>query len=508
MKVMYNAANPLTATGISTIGSFLGFYSQNKINQQMRFVDKSLTNQPFPFGNSLDNYLFGAYDANEQFQIDAGYTWEVPLFNERPFNPKLPKQSKFKSRIVYSQQKVLNSLQDTYRIILPNDFKDLDAKNGEINGLYDINDVMVSLQPFKVSVLPYQSDVGLSAQDGSLFVGSGGVYAQRENPISSYGAKLKSGTLVAENEAGNTVLYWFSENGRGLFRYGNDGVKNLSEENHWRTWFFNQTNLINSEFDVVMGFDRTRSAIFITARAFNEDIAAWNSGTAYTAGQVVKYAPVNNQYQNFERLPDFYLAKTNNTGQNPFTNTTAWEYIPTTNGNYYNYWTAIYNEKFNFFQGFFSLIASRYFYYNGEVFLPRGIAPFDNMFNLFGGSGHLQWLNVSGEYKQGNFILEWVSNSGGFIPCRYKKIGLVVGTDHNQANNPSLSVYNESQTSLSVGDAEFTYLNGQISQGILPDVSDDPITSEYAKVRLSNTSFYRVFGAVVGFYQRARTLFK
>jgi hypothetical protein len=505
MKVMYNAKNPDEAKA-GNLTSFIGFYSQNKINQQMRFSDKSFNNQPFPFGNSLDNYLFGNYEAGEQFQIDLGYSWESKLNDSLPYNPKLPRQSKFKSRIIYSQQKPLNSLQDTYRIILPNDFKDLDAKNGEINGLYDINDVMVGLQPFKVSVLPYQSDVGLSAQDGSLFVGSGGVYAQRENPISTYGAKIKSGTLVAENEAGNTVLYWYSENGRGLFRYGSDGVKNLSEENSWRTWFFNQTNLIKSEFDIVMGFDRTRSAIFTTARAFNEDIAAWNSGTAYTEGQVVKYAPVNNQYKNFERLPDFYVAKANNTNQNPFTSPTSWEYIQPTDKRYYNYWTAVFNEKYNFFQGFFSLIPSRYFYYNGEVFLPRGIAPFDNMFNLFGGSGHLQWLNVDGQFKQGNFILEWVSNSGGFIPCRYSAMGLIVGTDHT--NNPSLLVTTDTQTSLSVGGSEFTYLNGQIAQGILPDENDDPITSEYAKIRLSNTAFYRVFGAVVTFYQRARTLFK
>ena len=505
MKVMYNAKNP-DEPKAGFLTSFIGFYSQNKINQQMRFVDRAFNNQPFPFGNSLDNYLFGNYEAGEQFQIDLGYSWESKINDSLPYNPKLPRQSKFKSRIIYSQQKPLNSLQDTYRIILPNDFKDLDAKNGEINGLYDINDVMVALQPFKVSVLPYQSDVGLSAQDGSLFVGSGGVYAQRENPISSYGAPIKSGTLVAENEAGNSVLYWFSENGRGLFRYGSDGVKNLSEENHWRTWFFNNTNLIKDEYDVVMGFDRTRSAVFFTARAFNEDIAAWNSGTAYTEGQVVKYAPTNNQYQNFERLPDFYVAIANSTGQNPFTSPTSWEYIQPTDERYYNYWTAMFNEKYNFFQGFFSLIPSRYFYYNGQVFLPRGVAPFDNVFNLFGGTGYLQWLDVGGSFKQGNFILEWVSNSGGYIPCRYSSMGLIVGTDH--INNPSLLVTTSTQTSLSVGGSEFTYLNGQIAQGILPDDNDDPLTSEYAKIRVSNTSFYRVFGAVVSFYQRARTLFK
>jgi hypothetical protein len=507
MKVMYNAFNPDT-TKNGTLSSFIGFYSQNKINQQMRFVDKTFNNQPFPFGNSLDNYLFGTYEAGEQFQIDKGYSWENPTGNARSYNPRIPKQSTFKSRIIYTQQKPLNSLQDTYRIFLPNDFKDLDAKNGEINGLYDINDIMVALQPFKVNTLPYQSDVGLSAADGSVFIGSGGVYAQRENPISTYGADIKSGTLVAENEAGNTVLYWFSTSGRGLFRYGSDGVKNLSEENHWRTWFYNQTNLINSEYDVVMGFDRVRSAVFVTARAYNESVSAWNSGTSYVVGNIVRYAPVNNDYKNFEKLPDIYIATGNSTGLDPFNNPSVWQYIPITNSTYYNYWTAMYNEKYNFFQGFFSLLVSRYFYFNGNIFVPRGRAPFNKMYELFGGSQStpLRWLDDGGVFKQGTFVIEWASNNGG-IPCRYNWLGLVVGTDHHN-NNPTLLAYNDSQTSQSVGGSDFTYLNGQIAQGILPDAIDDPMTSEFLKVRFSSTVYYRVYSAVVSFYLRARTLFK
>lgn len=505
MKVMYNAFNPDTSKN-GTLSSFIGFYSQNKINQQMRFTDKTFNNLPFPFGNSLENYLFGTYEAGEQFQIDKGYSWENPIGNGRSFNPRIPKQSTFKSRIIYSQQKPLNSLQDTYRILLPNDFKDLDAKNGEINGLYDINDIMVALQPFKVNTLPYQSDVGLSAADGSVFIGSGGVYAQRENPISTYGADIKSGTLVAENEAGNTVLYWFSTSGRGLFRYGSDGVKNLSEENHWRTWFYNNTNLINREYDIVMGFDRVRSAVFVTARAYNETVPSWNIATSYVEGDIVRYAPNNNDYQNFEKLPDIYIAKTNSVGLNPFNNPSAWEYIPITNSTYYNYWSAIYNEKYNFFQGFFSLLVSRYFYFNGNIFVPRGRAPFNRMYQLFGGSTYLQWLDSDGVFKQGTFVIEWASNNGG-IPCRYNWLGLVVGTEHH-SSNPTLLAYNDSQISQSVGGSEFTYLNGQIAQGVLPDAVDDPMTSEFLKVRFSSTFYYRVYSAVVSYYLRARTLFK
>jgi len=323
---LYNALNPDTAK-LGTLTSFLGYYSQNKINQQMRFVDKAFTNLPFPFGTKLGDYLFGVYDAGEQFQIDLGYDWSNKLSEGRAYNANIPVQSSLKARIYYSQQKPLNALQDFYRVILPNDYKDLAAKDGEINGLYDINENMVALQPFKVNVLPYQSDVGLSAADGSLYIGSGGVYAQRQRPISSYGASIKSATLVAENESGNSQLYWFSSAANALMRYGGDGLKNLSVQDGWRTYFFNNTNLVENEFDVVLGFDRDRALVLLTCRAVNTSVPVWDAATAYTTGQYVRYSAPN-KYKTFEGLTDIYLALGNSTGSNPFDTPATWSYLP------------------------------------------------------------------------------------------------------------------------------------------------------------------------------------
>lgn len=506
MKVMYNAKNPDT-TKNGTLTSFVAFYSQNKINQQMRFVDKSFTNKPFPFGTTLNDYFFGVYDAGEQFQIDAGYSWENPLDRSTPYNSRIPQQTDFKSRIYYTQQKALSQVEDSYRIILPNDFKDLAAKDGEINALLDVNDVMIALQPFKISVLPYQSDVGLSAADGSLYVGSGGVYAQRENPVSTYGAELKSGILLAQNEAGNSMVYWYSNSANALMRYGSDGVKNLSTENGWRTWFLNNSKLVSSEFDVVLGFDRNRGCIFITFRAVNTSVAEWDAAETYNAGDYVRYGALN-KYKTFENLQDIYVALGTSTGSNPYDNPAAWEYIPITNTDYYNYSTAVFNEKANFFNGNFSLIVSRYFYFDGRIIVPRGKAPWGMVFDLFGGDSYLSWLSDGSTAKSGSFVLEWVSNKNGMIPKRYNWLGLQVGTGHNTANNPSVSVSNETQTSTTIGGSEMEILNGQLAVGIFPDASEDPITGEYAKVRLTSTLFYRIYGLAVNFYNRARTILK
>jgi hypothetical protein len=503
-KVLYNALNVDTAKR-GTLSSFIGFYSQNKINQQLRFTDKTFNNLPFPFGNSLDNYLFGVYEAGEQFQIDRGYTWENPVDYGRAFDSRLPQQVSFKSRIVYSQQKVLNALEDAYRIILPNDFKDLAAKDGAIHALFDVNDVMVAIQEDRVSVLPYQSDVAISGAE--VYIGNGGVYAQRENPISTYGTPFKTATVLAKNQAGNSAVYWWSDVGQSLMRYGSDGVKSLSNENGYRTWLLNNYKLCTQDYDVVLGFDQSREEIYLTARAYNKTYEYWDSTVTYAEGDIVRFGQ-GGSYQTFERLPDLYIAKGATTNQNPFGNPSAWEYIPTTDLKYYNYSTIIFNEKFNFFRGNFSLIVSRYFNYDGIVIVPRGRAEFNSVYNLFGGSGILQWLDRGGVFKQGSFEVEWSVNKQGNIPKRFSWYGLVVGTDHIEANNPDAVLYTATQTSDSVGGTNYEFGNGQIAEGVFSDHSDDPIVSEYMKIRLKSTRYLRIFNLVASFYYKYRNLMK
>jgi len=507
-KVMYNAKNPLTTTGINggALTSFIGYYSQNKINQQLRYVDKTFPNQPFPFGNSLDNYWFGTYEANEQFQIDKGYDWYAPLNVGIPYNDSLPNMSKLHSRIFYSLTKPINSIEDWYRVILPNNFKDLPAKDGPINGLFDVTDAMFAIQAFAVSVLPYNSDVALSASDGSLYIGSGGVYAQREVKVSTYGASLKSATIKAENGAGNTQVYWYSDNAKAFMRYGGDGVKSLSEQDGWRTWFLNYTNFANSEFDVVIGYDRNRREIFVTFRCYNQSVSAWNSATAYVQGDVVRYGATN-KYKTFEQLPDFYIALQAGTNKNPFDNPTYWEYIQPTDSRYYNYFTSVYNERLNFFKGFFSLLPTRYFNYNGYPTVNRGRAPINNVYDLFGGTGYLQWLNSGGVFKQGEFILEWVTNKQGLVPERFKWLGMQVGMNHDTNNNPRIDVETETQ-STSMAANELEYRNGQLGVGVYPDGNDDPIIGEYAKIRLSSQAYYRIYALVTHLYDKFRTILK
>jgi hypothetical protein len=515
VKVLYNAFNPDTASG-GTLSSMVGFYSQNKINAQMRYVDKTFNNKPFPFGTPLGDYLFGTYEAQEQFNIDNGYTWYLPLTNGKPYNNKIVKERVFESRIYYSQQKALGNVADPYRTILPNDYKDLPAKDGGIVALLDTNDVMLAIQPTSVSTLQYQADVALSSADGSIYIGNGGVYAQRENVVSKFGASIKSGTILAENRNGNAQAYWYSDTARAFLRYGQDGVRNLSEENGFRTWFINSSKLVKDEFDIVIGFDRNRKAIFITARSLNDTISEWNSATSYVVGNYVRYGTIN-KYNNFEWMQDIYVALGSSTNSNPYDNPSNWELVPETNMFYYNKWTAVWNEARNYFQGFFTLMPERYFNLNGIMLVPRGRPSYGKVFDVFGGTGYLQWLSQSGVYKQGTFTLEVVGNMSGrgLVPERYQGVGLQVGMSHDVANNPSGVIYTELQNEDNVSNGEsvlsptdFEYQNGQIGSGIYPNTQDEVIIGDWAKFRFTTQNYIRVFSIVIIMYVKRRILSK
>ena len=241
--------------------SFITYYAQNKINTQLFYCDESEDVAPtrnLQGWRNVNKYLF-PFDtsedvAEEQFNYDEGYSAQYPL-PIKAYDSSVPSESKFVSRIYYSEQKPINSLQDFYRKIHALDFRDLDTKNGEIVALRDVNNYMVSVQPRAVSVLPYLSDVAIGTQGGGeILVGTGGVYNQRENIISTYGSTFQTCVYVGQNNNGNSQMYWFSPAFKKYCRYGADGIRILSDEQAMRTYFLG-INSINKEYDMIQVYD-------------------------------------------------------------------------------------------------------------------------------------------------------------------------------------------------------------------------------------------------------------
>ena len=287
--------------------SFVTYYGQQKINTQLFYNDYAADKTTYNlFGHeNILNYLFPFEEiedvVEEQFNYDNGYSAGYPL-SITAYNPNLPSESKFVSRIHYSQQKPVNSLQDFYRKIAALDFRDLDTKNGNIAAIRDVNNYMVAIQPRAVSVLPYLSDVAITSQGGGqVLVGTGGVYNQRENIISTYGTGLQTCTLVGNNNNGNSTLYWFSPEFKKYCRYGGDGIKVLSDDNSMRSFFL--TMNAEAEYDMVQVFDIEHASVIMTwggaqskTLFFNEKS---NNFSSFASFIPLRYFP----YQNITLAP-------------------------------------------------------------------------------------------------------------------------------------------------------------------------------------------------------------
>lgn len=418
--------------------SFITYYGQQKINTQLFYNDyiaDKTTYNLFGHENIL-NYLFPFENVEdvveEQFNYDRAYSANYPLFINA-YNPSLPSESKFVSRIYYSQQKPINSLQDFYRKVLALDFRDLDTKNGGIAAIRDVNNYMVAVQPRAVSVLPYLSDVAIGTQGGGqVLIGSGGVYNQRENIISTYGTGLQTCTLVGNNNNGNSTLYWFSPEFKKYCRYGGDGIRVLSDENSMRSFFL--TMNADSEYDMIQTFDIEYSSVIMT----------WVSDNK----------------------------------------------------------TLVFNERTNNFTTFASFVPSRYFFYQNMTLAPKKTVNFNQIYELFGGTGVLSYIGES----PSEFKISFVVNKEGMSSKRFLSTGLSVGEGYAFTDpTVSMSVNGDSVFPFSITTFQKRFDNwfGAFNKS----AGNQPI-GQYAVVRIQSTAYIIILGAVTKFRTVFRSLFK
>lgn len=429
-----------TFDNITIRSSFITYYAQQKINTQLFFCNQSedvkLTRN-LQGWKSINDYLFPFKTTEEvveeQFNYDKGFSAGYPL-RLTAYNPNLPAESKFISRIHYSQQKPINSLQDFYRKIGAFDFRDLDTKNGIISAIRDVNNYMVAVQPRAVSVLPYLSDVAITSQGGGqVLVGTGGVYNQRENIISTYGTGLQTCTLVGNNNNGNSTLYWFSPEFKKYCRYGGDGVRILSDENSMRSFFL--TMNAENEYDMRQTFDVEYASVIMT----------WSLDSR----------------------------------------------------------TLLFNEKVNNFTSFASFVPLRYFFYQNITLAPRiDAVNFNQVYELFGGTGVLNYLGAGASI----FRMEFIVNKEGMSSKRFLSTGLSVGEGY---------AFVDPTVSMSVdGDVTFPFTVTTFQKrfdnwfGAFNKASGKQPIGQYAVVRIQSSAYITILGAVTKFRTIFRSLFK
>jgi hypothetical protein len=478
----------------------ISFYSQNKVNTQLRYTEDS--DYPmFPYDGDFVDWLNNSSGREETFNYNFGYISKNNINSEKVYDARIEQDGKTESRIYYTEKKPINSALDLYRIILPLNFYDLDPKDGAGVGLYDMRNGLVAVQRDAVTMLPYQSDTLIGSTTGDVVVGTGGVYSRNGNKVSTLGTELTSATYLAKNAAGNPILYWYSTPYKKFIRYGSDGIKILSDVNNMRTFFMNTTRFIKDEFDITMGYDANKANLFITSNCTAE-VTAWSSQETYMEGDIISFS--NPAFQTFEGNTDFYICLEDNVTTNPFFTPDLWEYIERPNNNYYNEWTLVYNEKRNAFTTFYSILPHRYFMYNNRVIIPNVISNYGVAFLNEGGTGILRWYAVNDNYKQGEMIIEPVLNKYNSVQKSILATSITLGGAELDNNAPTLTSISDVNVLSENSPSDWTYNRQQYRTSNKCDINENRVIGTSIRLRFATKLAIKMENVFARFYSRFR----
>jgi len=223
----------------NTIGSGLFAYAQQKL---------SLSN---------NNTYEKSYDFRDGTIVEQGFDTNKDVISDLP------------TRITWSAKKILNSPVDNYRIFKPIDFADLDLTFGEISHHETINNTFYTFQE-KSFQRQYFRDASLvGAQEGTdVVVGSGSILGAPGVELTAIGTSKKWSVIKGKTPQGKDAVYWYNDRSQKIMRFGQDGVRVLSDKGLF-SYLLNNGKYVSNEQHPLTGKgihgiwnDRYSEAIF------------------------------------------------------------------------------------------------------------------------------------------------------------------------------------------------------------------------------------------------------
>ena len=221
-------------SGTKWLNAGVAFYTQNRINSQMRV--KVGTNYNY-YPNGVATWLCNLEP--EAINYDSGYNiYGNNYINTlTPYDVNIPNVTKYGSRAVWTNEKPAGSLVDDYRIIPPLNFYDFPMADGEITAHIKVNRVLYFLQPYRFSQKYFNSEGQFQTVSGdNIVLGENAVMSRREQDLSGFGSRHKESVQLGFSESGKEVLYWVCSDFKKIMRYGADGTVAISDRNRIKTW--------------------------------------------------------------------------------------------------------------------------------------------------------------------------------------------------------------------------------------------------------------------------------
>lgn len=214
----------------------VAFYTQNRINSQMR-VKVGTNYNYYPAAQNISSWLSNLEP--EAINYDSGYN----IFGNNyintltPFDPNIPSVTKYGSRAVWTNEKPAGSLVDDYRIIPPLNFYDFPMSDGDITAHIKVNRVLYFLQPYRFSQKYFNSEGQFNTVSGdNIVLGENAVMSRREQDLSGFGSRHKESIQLGFTEGGKESLYWVCSDYKKIMRYGYDGTVVISDRARIKSW--------------------------------------------------------------------------------------------------------------------------------------------------------------------------------------------------------------------------------------------------------------------------------
>jgi len=373
----------------------LSFYSQNALNTQMFNVIEQSGDFNGPgnvYPQLMEKQYGGTYPAgswgsgviywceqwpevSKQNEYNDAYTPKDGTIIELGYNPNSTYTGEVPNRIVWSAKKVVGSQKDNYRFFQPLDFADLDLTLGPITHHDIIDNNFYTWQPFSFQRQYFRDATYSNASAGSdVVVGSGSILGNRGQQISSIGLFGKWQFVKGKTNTGKDTAYWYNELNKKMMRFGQDGVRVISDRG-FVSFLNNNTEWASGKYNPLTGQgihgvwnDKYSEAIF-TFKGYNSNIPYWETTVTYNVGDYVYITPI---------LPYFYkckLAHTAAVGNKPETGAswqTYWTKVtPGTDSYATNCFTLVYDEQKNGFVSFHSYWPNIFLKYNNIYYSPK-----------------------------------------------------------------------------------------------------------------------------------------
>jgi len=359
-------------------GGGISFYCQNRINSQMKTIAEGTTQYIYP-GIGTAKWLATSSLPNEEYQ--KGYNIRNEVKIDTAFDPDIEQATDLPTRIIWSPVKPQNSIQDSYRIYLPLDFRDGDLSYGEIVHHANGNGELISWQERRFERWFFNTRGTLEAAGTSVVIGDGAVMDRDGVTISNIGCKHKWSIIKGYSPGGNDVFYWINTVLKKVARFGYDGTVSISDIKGMQSFFANNLTWVDN-FDMpadglgIHGvWDNRYADVVWTIRGINSTISEWDSGLGYANGAYVYYST-----DPFLIYGDVYknVSGVLSTNQPPDQYPNVWEKQPM--GLYNNEYTIVLNEFKNKFTTFLTHKPKIYLRWRDTFLSPRPIADVSQLY--------------------------------------------------------------------------------------------------------------------------------